>query len=95
MNYTGGIMALYSWFNKNKPSNKNTRSSTTLLKTSESTKCVENYTMWPTAKIKVGVTAGSTVHNSIKTKPVNNLSESQSIYTAKRVSIKTTAITKK
>lgn len=50
-------MALYSWFtkNNNKPSKKSVRAKNNLLKASESAKYIENYTMWPTAKIKQSI----------------------------------------
>jgi hypothetical protein len=50
-------MALYSWFsrNNNKPGKKSVRANNNLLKASESAKYIENYTMWPTAKIKQNI----------------------------------------
>ncbi|MBL4764286.1 MAG: hypothetical protein JKX67_03255 [Colwellia sp.] len=50
-------MALCSWFRKNttKLNKKSARVNNNLLKASESVKYIENYTMWPTAKIKQGI----------------------------------------
>jgi len=50
-------MALYSWFLRTdkKSSIKSVHVKSKSLKTSESVKYIENYTMWPTAKIKPNV----------------------------------------
>ncbi len=50
-------MALYSWFLRDdkKPVIKKTSVNNDLTRTSNSTKYIENYTMWPTAKIKADV----------------------------------------
>jgi len=50
-------MALYSWFLRtdNKPKIKSVRVNSDLLKASNTVKYIENYTMWPTAKIKPDV----------------------------------------
>lgn len=50
-------MALYSWFLRTdkKPNIKSVRIRKNLLRASESVKYIENYTMWPTAKIKQDV----------------------------------------
>ncbi len=47
-------MALYSWFLRtdNKPKIKSVRIRKNSLRASGSAKYIENYTMWPTAKIK-------------------------------------------
>ena len=47
-------MALYSWFSRNdtKPSVKTVSVNNGLLNASNTVKYIENYTMWPTAKIK-------------------------------------------
>jgi hypothetical protein len=48
-------MALYSWFlrTNNKPGVKTVKYSRNLQQASNTVKCIENYTMWPTAKIKI------------------------------------------
>ena len=48
------MMALYSWFLRTdkKPIMKTVSTSNDLLKASQTVKYIENYTMWPTAKIK-------------------------------------------
>lgn len=51
------IMALYSWFLRTKTAqNKKTiKVNNDLVRASESVRYIENYTMWPTAKIKQDV----------------------------------------
>lgn len=73
MDYTGNIMALYSWFSKNnnKPNKKSIQSSNNLLKASESAKYIENYTMWPTAKIKPGIDVTLPVYDDVEDKLVD------------------------
>ncbi|MDX2368190.1 MAG: hypothetical protein QNK36_07285 [Colwellia sp.] len=63
-------MALYSWFSKNnnKPNKKSVRANKNLLKASESAKYIENYTMWPTAKIKQDIDVTLPVHDDVKDK---------------------------
>jgi hypothetical protein len=75
--YTGGIMALYSWFseNKNKPTKKRIRTNSNLIKTPESTKYIANYTMWPTAKIKKGILIKLPIQNDIKDNSTTESSE--------------------
>ncbi len=48
----GNMMTLYSWFSriKKEPNNKNMHKE--LSKATQSVQYIENYTMWPTAKIK-------------------------------------------
>jgi len=50
-------MALYSWFlrTKTEQSNKTIKVNNNLIRADESVKYIENYTMWPTAKIKQDV----------------------------------------
>ena len=50
-------MALYSWFLRTdkKPSIKVVDVKNDILKASKTVKYIENYTMWPTAKIKANV----------------------------------------
>ena len=48
-------MALYSWFSRTSEKAKSLNGYDHLLKTSTSVKYIENYTMWPTAKIKTDV----------------------------------------
>ena len=57
MDYTEAIMALYSWFLRTdkKPSITNVNINKDLSQKSQSAKYIENYTMWPTAKIKPNV----------------------------------------
>jgi len=45
-------MALYSWFLRTNKKPKIKSNNNELLKASRSVKYIENYTMWPTAKIK-------------------------------------------
>ena len=48
-------MALYSWFSRTnkKPNVKNVNTNDNLLNTADTVKYIENYTMWPTAKVKM------------------------------------------
>lgn len=50
-------MALYSWFSRTdkKPSIKSISVNNELLRSSDTVKYIENYTMWPTAKIKPNI----------------------------------------
>ena len=68
MGYTGGIMALYSWFveNKKQTNNKNIRTKSSFKNSSVSNRYIANYTMWPTAKIKEGILIKLPIHNKIK-----------------------------
>jgi hypothetical protein len=70
MSYTGSNMALYSWFNKNneKPNKKSVRANNNLLKASQSAKYIENYTMWPTAKMKQSIEATLPMHDHAENK---------------------------
>ncbi|NQY88031.1 MAG: hypothetical protein HRT51_09850 [Colwellia sp.] len=63
-------MALYSWFTKNttKLNKKSIRVNNNLLKASESVKYIENYTMWPTAKIKQGIEVTLPTENKLAKK---------------------------
>lgn len=63
-------MALYSWFtkNNNKPNKKSVRAKNNLLKASESAKYIENYTMWPTAKIKQSIEVALPVDEDVENK---------------------------
>lgn len=72
-------MALYSWFSKNndKPSKKSIRVRNNLLKSSESTKYIENYTMWPTAKIKPGIEVTLPVHDVVDNKLVKESNKAE------------------
>lgn len=45
-------MALYSWFSRNNTKLNNNKINNEKLKASQSVQYIENYTMWPTAKIK-------------------------------------------
>ena len=47
------MVALYSWFLRTNTKPKIKYVNSELLKSSKSVKYIENYTMWPTAKIKV------------------------------------------
>ena len=64
-------MALYSWFSRTntKTSNKSVKNNNDLLKASESVKCIENYTMWPTAKIKQNAKAILPNYSKVDDKP--------------------------
>jgi len=46
------MVALYSWFLRTNTKPKIKSVNNELLKASKSVKYIENYTMWPTAKIK-------------------------------------------
>ncbi len=63
-------MALYSWFtkNNNKPNKKSVRAKNNLLKASESAKYIENYTMWPTAKINQSIDVVLPVDEDVENK---------------------------
>ena len=50
--YTGGYMALYSWFIRTTTRPRLKSINNEQLKASQSVQNIENYTMWPTAKIK-------------------------------------------
>lgn len=71
--YTGGIMALYSWFRRNaaRSNNKNAtiKIDNKLIGTPESGKYIENYTMWPTAKLKEGAEIVLPVEEKLAQKP--------------------------
>tara|TARA_R110001583_G_scaffold45757_2_gene143812 strand:+ start:9886 stop:10131 length:246 start_codon:yes stop_codon:yes gene_type:complete len=45
-------MALYSWFTWTNTKPNNNKINNEILKASQSVQYIENYTMWPTAKIK-------------------------------------------
>lgn len=74
-------MALYSWFSKNnnKPNKKSVRANNNLLKASESAKYIENYTMWPTAKIKQGVEVTLPAHDTVEDKSVKESNTQKSL----------------
>jgi len=67
-------MALYSWFlrTKTEQSNKTIKVNNNLIKTSESVKYIENYTMWPTAKIKQDVKVKLPSFNSLDNQSPKN-----------------------
>lgn len=46
------MMSLYSWFSRIKAEPKNKNVNDELSRASQSVQYIENYTMWPTAKIK-------------------------------------------
>jgi hypothetical protein len=70
-------MALYSWFSKNnnKPNKTSVRAKNTLLKASQSAKYIENYTMWPTAKIKPSIEATATAYDDVENKLTKEYNE--------------------
>jgi len=57
MDYSRGTMALFSWFSKNnnESNKKSIRANKNSSKVAKSTKYIENYTMWPSAKIKKNI----------------------------------------
>lgn len=63
-------MALYSWFrkNNNELAKKSVQVNNNIVKASESAKYIENYTMWPTAKVKSGVDVKIPVYDDIDNK---------------------------
>lgn len=70
-------MALYSWFShhNNKPNIYTVKAKNKVLPTSESTRNIENYTMWPTAQIKQNIEVTFPINdtfNANKTKPTIN-----------------------
>ncbi|PHR83755.1 MAG: hypothetical protein COA59_10345 [Colwellia sp.] len=90
-------MALYSWFSKNnnKPNKKSIRAKNNLLKASESAKYIENYTMWPTAKIKKNIVEVLPESDDIKEELTKNSDESKSTLEENSISFKTTLIVNK
>lgn len=100
MGCTGSIMALYSWFSKNnnkpnKPNKKSIRASNNLLKASESARYIENYTMWPTAKIKPGIKVTLPVHDNIDDKLSYESNTQKSILEEKNISLEAALIINK
>lgn len=73
------IMALYSWFLRTdkKPNIKSVRIRKNLLRASESVKYIENYTMWPTAKIKQDAEITLPGYDSLSNNSGNKLSKDQ------------------
>jgi hypothetical protein len=71
-------MALYSWFgkNNNKPTKKRVQANNNLFKTPESVRYIENYTMWPTAKIKPGINFTLPVYDAVADKLIKESNES-------------------
>jgi hypothetical protein len=78
--YKGVSMALYSWFgrNNNKPSKKSVHANNNLLKAPEPAKYIENYTMWPTAKIKQGIEIALPVYDDVENKLVEESKQQKS-----------------
>jgi len=97
MGCTGSIMALYSWFSKNnnKPNKKSIRASNNLLKASESARYIENYTMWPTAKIKSGIKVTLPVHDNIDDKLSYESNTQKSILEEKNIPLEAALIINK
>jgi hypothetical protein len=62
-------MALYSWFShhNNKPDINTAKSKSKVLPSITFTRNIENYTMWPTAKIKQDTNLKFTVNDTFKT----------------------------
>lgn len=94
---TGGIMALYSWFSKNnnKPNKESVRANNNLLKASESARYIENYTMWPTAKIKPGINITIPVHDSVEDKFIKEPNTQKSPLQEKTLSLEAALIINK
>lgn len=68
-------MALYSWFLRTKTAQKKkaVKVNNDLVKASESVRYIENYTMWPTAKIKSEIKVALPSFNGLD----NELAEQQ------------------
>ncbi|WP_114326458.1 hypothetical protein [Candidatus Colwellia aromaticivorans] len=90
-------MALYSWFSKNnnKPNKKSVRANNNLLKASESAKYIENYTMWPTAKIKPGIEVTLPVYDEAEDKSAKDSNKAESMLADKSVPLEIALITTK
>ena len=74
-------MALYSWFSRTEKKSgiKSVKTNNSLLNTPDTVKYIENYTMWPTAKIKPTheVIVPTYVDNSLKKPPTSLPTDSQ------------------
>lgn len=90
-------MALYSWFikNTNEPNKKSVRVNNSLLKASESIRYLENYTMWPTAKIKQGIDVTLPVHDDVKNKIAKQSTKPKAKLSAKHMPLETVLIANK
>lgn len=90
-------MALYSWFSKNnnKPTKKSVRANNNLLKASESAKYIENYTMWPTAKVKPGIDVTLPVHDDVEDKSVQESNTQKSTLEKTSISLEAALIINK
>jgi len=90
-------MALYSWFGKNtREQNKETiRVKKNVLKASESAKYIENYTMWPTAKVKQGIEVLLPVHDDVEDKLVKETNTQKSTLKEKFMPLEPTLIVTK
>lgn len=88
-------MALYSWFSENnlKSNKKSVRSSNNLLKATESVKYIENYTMWPTAKIKSGIEVILPVYDDVDNKLIKESDKTKSELKDKHISLEAALIT--
>jgi len=77
-------MALYSWFSRTKtePNRKTIKVNNDLLRASESVKYIENYTMWPTAKIKQDVQVTESSFDSLDNKATKKSSVALTTKTA-------------
>jgi len=97
MSYTGGIMALYSWFGKNttEQNKKTIRVNKNVLKASESAKYIENYTMWPTAKVKQGIEVILPVHDDVEDKLAKESNTQKSTLEEKFMPLESTLIVTK
>ncbi|MBL4900228.1 MAG: hypothetical protein JKX76_11420 [Colwellia sp.] len=72
-------MALYSWFSKNNKSiNKSVPANNSLLKAPKSSKYIENYTMWPTAKVIQGIEVKLPMCNGVENKLVEKCDKPKS-----------------
>ena len=91
MRCTGRHMALYSWFDKNnnKPSKTSVRANHNLLKTAKPAKYIENFTVWPTVKIKKNIEAILPVYNDVENKLANEHDEPKTPLNDELESLKT------
>lgn len=82
-------MALYSWFGKNttEQNKKTIRVNKNVLKASESAKYIENYTMWPTAKVKPGIEVTLPVYDGVEDKSVKESNTEKSALEEKNISL--------
>lgn len=64
------MMTLYSWFSRinKRPNNKNIQKE--LSKATQSVQYIENYTMWPTAKIKPNAKVIAPNYNNVDDSPI-------------------------